>query len=77
LHGEINSKIETGKIPEISSWAWLNFMHVRPLVKSFVTLFLFFPMAIGVNDKKDENNQATNNQNNDDRLVMPQISHKI
>jgi hypothetical protein len=42
-----------------------------------VASFLFFPVAIGVNDQQGENNQAADSDNDDDGLVTPHIAYKI
>jgi hypothetical protein len=39
--------------------------------------FLFFPMAISVNDQHDKNNEAGDSENDDDGFVMPYIAYKI
>jgi hypothetical protein len=42
-----------------------------------VAPFLFFPVAISVNDQQDKNNEAGDNENDDDGFVTPHIAYKI
>ena len=42
-----------------------------------MAFFFLFPMAIGVNDQQDKNNEATYCENDNDRFVMPNFTYKI
>jgi hypothetical protein len=41
-----------------------------------MAIFLLSPMAMGVNDQQDKNNQADGAENDDEWLVSPHIAHK-
>lgn len=41
-----------------------------------VAAFLFFPMAMSVNDQQGKNDQSANQHHNDDGLVLPEIPHE-
>jgi hypothetical protein len=38
--------------------------------------FLFFPVAVGVNDQEAKNDQTDNKYDDNERLVSPHIAHK-
>jgi len=42
-----------------------------------MALFFLFPMAIGVNDQQDKNNEGAYCENDNDRFVMPHFTYKI
>jgi hypothetical protein len=42
-------------------------------VKPFVAAFLFFTVAIRVNDHEDENDKATAYQHDEDRAILPKL----
>jgi hypothetical protein len=42
----------------------------------FVAVFLFFAVAVGVNDQQDEDDCAANQEHEDERLVLPYFRHK-
>lgn len=42
-----------------------------------VLFFLFFPVAISVNDQQHKNNETADKQNQDDWFVVPQLFHEI
>jgi hypothetical protein len=40
-------------------------------------LVSFFAVTMGVNHRKDKDNQATNHQDDDDRFILPYIADKF
>jgi hypothetical protein len=46
-------------------------------VKPFVALLLFVTMAVRVNHQQDKNNDAADQENDDDGLILPYRLHKI
>jgi hypothetical protein len=43
----------------------------------FAAAFLFFSMAMSVNDHEDKNNQAASQQHNEDRPVLPKLGNQV
>ena len=41
-----------------------------------MAVFLFFAVAVGVNDQQDEDDCAANQEHEDERLVLPYFRHK-
>jgi hypothetical protein len=46
-------------------------------VKPLVALLLFISMAMCVNHQQDKNNQPADQEDDDDRLILPYHLHKI
>jgi hypothetical protein len=46
-------------------------------MKPFVAAFLFFSMAMGVNDHEDENYKTSQYQNDQDRPIPPNLGHQV
>jgi hypothetical protein len=42
-----------------------------------MTFLPFLPVTIGVNNQKDKNDKAGDNENDNDGLVPPRIAYKI
>ena len=42
----------------------------------FMAVFLFFAVAMGVNDQQDENDCAADQEHEDERLVLPYFRYK-
>ena len=43
----------------------------------FAPAFLFFTMAMSVNDHEEKNNKAASQQHNEDRPVLPKLGNQV